>query len=368
MLSTAHHFVHSINPVLLRIGCIRLYYYGLAYALGLAGVHLWLWLRRSDLGWSMEELYDFSIIFSFGVLTFGRAFEIVVYEWEYYRVHLAQLLSYWRGGMASHGVLLGGVAGIVLFAKLRRTSFLRIADEVVIPAAFLLALGRIGNFINGQIYGPITDVWWTVKFPDAEGFRHPVALYESVKNFAIIPILLGVRKKCPCGSGKLLAQFIFWYGSLRVFADCFREYGTQFLSIGTGQYFNFFMALAGIGLYIWCRRINRVSNADEIKIRQLDSIEMKDCNCTGPKSGRGRLFVKKAVFALILLFSLTIASSWTQGVLKQYRNGQIKRQPDVANNKLHVFEGTKHPWFLEVGEYRSVRTCNRLNVCIGEGE
>lgn len=366
MLLAIHHFVHSINPVLLRIGCIRLYYYGLAYALGFAGVHLW--LRRSDLGWSMEELYDFSIIFSLGVLAFGRAFEIVVYEWEYYRIHLPQLLSYWRGGIASHGVLLGGIAGILLFAKLRRMSFLRIADEVVIPAAFLLALGRIGNFINGQIYGPITDVWWAVKFPDAEGFRHPVALYESLKNFAIIPILLGVRRKCTLGRGKLLAHFIFWYGFLRIFADYFREYGTELLGIGTGQYFNFFMALGGIGLYIWCRRINRVSNADETKIRRLDHIKMKNYNCTDPTSGRRSLFIKKAVFALILLFSITIPSSWTQGVLKQYRNGQIRQQPVVVNNELHMFNGTKHPWFLEVGEHRSVRTCNCLNVCIGEGE
>jgi len=62
------------------------------------------------------------------------------------------------------------------------------ADEVVIPAAFFLGLGHIGDFINSQIYGYVTDVWWAVKFPDAEGCRHPVALYESLKNFALIPI------------------------------------------------------------------------------------------------------------------------------------------------------------------------------------
>ena len=257
-----------------------------------------------------------------------------MYEWEYYRIHLPQLLSYWRGGMASHGVLLGGVAGILLFSKLRQKSFLRIADEVVIPAAFLLALGRIGNFINGQIYGPMTDVWWAVKFPDAEGFRHPVTLYESVKNFAIIPILLGARKKCPCGSGKLLAQFIFWYGSLRIFADCFREYGTKFLGIGTGQYFNFFMALAGIGLYVRCWRTERLQSAGELKTGELDCAKAKSRSYTSPAESTFMLFAKKAVLVAILFFSLTIPSSWTQGVLKQYRDAQLAQQLTVVNNKL----------------------------------
>jgi len=199
----------------------------------------------------------------------------------------------------------------------------------VIPAALLLALGRIGNFINGQIYGPVTDAWWAVKFPDAEGFRHPVTLYESVKNLAVIPILLAARKKCPCGSGKLLAQFFFWYASLRIFADCFREYGTRFLGIGTGQYFNFFMASAGIGLYLWFSRVRRVSN-----IGDYAHVRTKSHNCPDATLGHRSLFIRKTVFVVILLFSITIPSSWTQGVLKQYRNKQIKRQSDIVNKDM----------------------------------
>jgi phosphatidylglycerol:prolipoprotein diacylglycerol transferase len=330
MLSTAHHFVHNINPVLWRIGGIKLYYYGLAYALGFLGLHFWLWLRRNRLGWRTREIYDFSIIFAICVLVFGRAFEIIVYEWDYYRMHLPQLLSYWRGGMASHGVLLGAIVGIFLFGRLRSKDFLCIADEVVIPAAFLLALGRIGNFINGQIYGSVTNVWWAVKFPDAEGFRHPVALYESLKNFAIIPILLSVRSKCIPGRGKPLAHFIFWYGFLRIFADYFREYGTEILGIGTGQYFNFFMALGGIGLYVWCRRIERLQGAGELKTGELDCEKARSHSYTSPAGSTFRLFAKKAVLVAILCFSLTIPSGWTQGVLKQYRNGQIGQQPAIA--------------------------------------
>ena len=334
ILLNSHHFVHAIDPVLWRIGGIKLYYYGLAYALGFLGLHFWLWLRRNRLGWRTREVYDFSIIFAICVLVFGRVFEIAIYEWDYYRIHLPQLLSYWRGGMASHGVLLGAIAGIFLFGRLRGKDFLCIADEVVIPAAFLLALGRIGNFINGQIYGSVTDVWWAVKFPDAEGFRHPVALYESLKNFAIIPILLGVRIKCMPGRGKLLAHFIFWYGFLRIFTDYFREYGTELLGIGTGQYFNFFMAFGGIGLYIWCRRTERLQSVGELKTGELDCAKVRSRSYASPAESAFRLFAKKAVLVAILFFSLTIPSGWTQGVLKQYRNGQIGQQLTAVNNKL----------------------------------
>jgi len=241
-------------------------------------------------------------------------------------MHLSQVLSFWRGGMASHGVLLGGIVGIFLFSRLRHRSFLDIADEVVIPAAFLLALGRIGNFINGEIYGSVTNVWWAVRFPDADGFRHPVTLYESLKNFMIIPILICARKRDCCSRGTLLAHFIFWYGFLRIFADYFRKYGTEFLGIGTGQYFNIFMALGGIGLYIWASRTRPVSDLSKLQASQLDDGKTKKSDSTSTGANLFSAIVKRVVFISILFFSLTIPSSWTQGVLKQYRSRQISQR------------------------------------------
>jgi phosphatidylglycerol:prolipoprotein diacylglycerol transferase len=316
IFSQGPHLIHRIDPVLLDVRGFKLYYYGLAYSLGFLGIWLWFNRRRTKLGWSTGEVYDYSIVFSLCVLAFGRAFEILFYELGYYLEHPWQVFCWWRGGMASHGLLLGAVAGTWFFSRLRKRSFLLIGDEAVIPGVLFLGLGRIGNFINGQICGYVTHVPWGVKFPDLEGFRHPVALYEALKNFLIIPILLSVRKRTRPGTGKLVAHFVFWYGFLRFFTDRYREYGNEILGIGTGQYFNIFMAALGLFLLAWLRRRGPGPDGGQIP------------DTSAAKTGTGRevhfldripLNVKRLVFVLILLFSMTIPSSWTQGVLKDYR-------------------------------------------------
>ena len=321
------HFVHQIDPVLLEFRGVKLWYYGLAYAIGFLGIHAWFRHKREKLTLGAGQVYDLSILFAAGVLAFGRAFEIVVYEWSYYAENPSQLLSYWRGGMASHGVLLGAVVGSWFFCRLRGRRFLTIVDEIVIPGAFLLALGRIGNFVNGQIYGSTTDVWWAVKFADAEGFRHPVTLYESLKNLAIIPILLVVRRRFPSGSGVPLAHFVFWYGFLRLFTDSFREYGTTFLRVGTGQYFNMLMAAFGIALIIWYSRAYRSSTSAGVRGEPLRPVVEPR---TRTSESRAKLWVKRMVFIALLLLSLTIPSGWTQGVLKQLRE---QRSPQATLNR-----------------------------------
>jgi hypothetical protein len=135
------------------------------------------------------------------VLVMGRAVEVLYYEWPYYRAHPLHVLHYWRGGMSSHGLLLGGCLGTWLFCRLRRRPFLALADELTIPGAFLLAVGRLGNFVDGQIVGSPTDVWWAVKFPDAEGFRHPVVLYDGLKNVLLVPLLLLIRRRARTPGG-----------------------------------------------------------------------------------------------------------------------------------------------------------------------
>jgi phosphatidylglycerol:prolipoprotein diacylglycerol transferase len=169
--------------------------------------------------------------------------------------------------------------------------------------SLFLALGRIGNHINGEVYGYVTAVPWAVKFPYAEGLRHPVALYESLKNLALIPILLAVRRLGPPRRGLLFGHFVFWYGFLRILADHYRDYGSEFLGVGRGQYYNFLMALVGLGLILWSRK--RGATGPQAAV-----------DPTAPPPAWQTL-LKAIVFAALLLFCLTIPGGWSDEGLRR---------------------------------------------------
>jgi len=314
-------FVHNINPVMATVFGVPLYYYGLAYSLGFFGVYCWFAVRRKRLGWSYEEVVQMSALFSAGALAGGRALAISVYQWQYYGQHLDQLFSFWRGGMASHGVLIGAFVGSWLFCRLRKKSLLTVMDEVVIPGAVFLALGRIGNFMNGMIVGTVTDVWWAVKFPTAEGFRHPVTLYESAKNFAVAAILLWVRRKSRPGQGRLLAHFVLWYGLLRIPIDIFRDHGKSFLGVGVNQYFNAMMAIAGaVMLLVFAARARR-------------GVRQPAAPPGPPRDAAWRLWISRACFIGILLLSLTIPCAWTRGSLPRFSDAP-QSKPVIQESRI----------------------------------
>lgn len=331
-ISAAPGFVHNIDSAFARVGDVELCYYGLAYTVGFLGIFAWLRWRQRDVGWNIAEVYDFSLLFAVCVLLFGRLFAVVVYHWDYYRDHPSQFFSYWRGGMATHGVLLGGLLAMILFCWWRRKSFLRLADEIVIPAAFLMAVGRIGNFINGQIVGTPTDVWWGVEFPNVEGFRHPVTLYEAAKNLAVIPILLVVRRRFGTGRGFVAAHFVFWYGLLRIFTDLFRDHGAELFGIGRNQYFNLLMAIAGIVLMVvFSRRGQGNSNGEHVAGAADDDSSGSRARdeLAGPESWFAFCF-RRIVFVAILLFSLVVRGAWTPEVLQQRRKEARLIEPDLS--------------------------------------
>jgi phosphatidylglycerol:prolipoprotein diacylglycerol transferase len=193
-------YVHDIDPVMASVFGVHLWWYGLSYALGFLNAQRFVRARRGELALDLRQVYGLSLLLAGGVLLGGRFVEVVFYEWPFYRAHPWLIPAYWLGGMATHGLLFGGLAGTWLFCRLNRKSFLAITDALAIPAAFILGLGRIGNFIDGQIVGSVTTVGWAVKFPDAEGFRHPVVLYDGLKNLLIIPVLmLAARRALPTG-------------------------------------------------------------------------------------------------------------------------------------------------------------------------
>lgn len=246
--------------------------------------------------------------------------EVVFYEWAYYGSNPLHVLWVWLGGMSTHGILFGGTLGLWIFVRRHSRSFLAFADEIAIPAALIMGLGRMGNFIDGQIVGSVTEVWWAVRFPDAEGFRHPVVLYDGLKNLLLIPVLLVVRSYQP-PRGVLLGVFLFGYGFFRIFIDFFREYRTELFGIPPGQEFNIGMSIAGIALIVWALR-NRARGAPESEQSDASSSQGGE-PAVSP--------IQRLMIAACLLIPLVIPSDWTQDVPGRYGD----RHPGMTNSHLY---------------------------------
>lgn len=319
-------YTHQIDPILFDVGGVHLWWYGLGFALGF--VHLHLSARRSkrQLGLSDREVWSLSLFIVIGVLAGGRAVEIAFDEWSFYSRNPGLIPAFWLGGMATHGVMLGAGLSLLLFVRLYRKPFLPLADALVIPAAFLMGTARIGNFIDGQIVGSVTDAWWGVKFPDAEGFRHPVVLYDGAKNLLLMGYLLRVRRtnKTP---GAVGARFVFWYSLPRFVIDIFRDYPTHRLPIGTGQTLNILMALLG-AILLYRSRLRRQG--------RLRSDPVPAPRAAAPNRP---LAAQRFVFACLLLFCLTIPSNWTQDVPSRYG----KRHPGLTHSWLYPRIDTDPP-------------------------
>jgi phosphatidylglycerol:prolipoprotein diacylglycerol transferase len=208
--------------------------------------------------------------------------------------------------MATHGLLIGAFAGTLLFTVVYRKPFLRLADALVIPGAFLMGIGRIGNFIDGQIVGSVTDVSWAVQFPYAEGFRHPVVLYDGAKNLLLMAFLSSVRR-VNTTPGATAARFVFWYAFPRIFIDLLRDYPTHRLALGTGQTLNLIMAALGVILLIRSR-LRRLGRLAPLPVHAPSSGEVRDGSYVG----------QRIALAVLLFFCLIIPSNWTQDVPAHY--------------------------------------------------
>jgi len=314
-------FIHSIDPIFAEVGGLYLWWYGASYSLGFLVGFIWLRANRTVLAFDMDDVYRLMIYIAVGVLLGGRAVEVIFYEWAYYGSHISHIPAIWLGGMSTHGILLGSTIAVILFCKLHRRSFLEVADVLAIAAAFIMAFGRIGNFIDGQIVGSLTDMPWGVKFPDLNGFRHPVVLYDGLKNLLLVPLLLLIKRSKP-PRGVLVAHFILWYGFLRIFVDFFREYRSSLYGLPPGQEFNILMTVIGIGLLIWCY-------SREKKPAQANTADAR-LKAPAAESTSG-LWIKRLVFLLLLVLPTIIPSDWTQDVPARYGD----RHPGMTNSKIY---------------------------------
>jgi phosphatidylglycerol:prolipoprotein diacylglycerol transferase len=298
-------YVHNIDPVMFTAGSVDIYWYGFAYSSGFAFMLAWMAWQRRSLGWSARDVLLAGVIFAAFILIGARIFDIAVYEWDWYREKPAQIPQLWRGGMASHGVLIGALLAAVLTAWLTATPLLMLIDSLVVAAAFILGISRIGNFIEGGVIGTVTTLPWGVKFPDVEGFRHPVALYDGAKNLLLVPLLMATLRRWPAGRGVATAVFLLGYGGLRFLVDQLRDYESVLWGLGPGQWFNLAMAFAGAVMLAVCLR-------QPVAERPVRSV---------PDDRGAPVLLAIAMLALLLL-PLSIPTSWTREYIAILRHAE----------------------------------------------
>ena len=245
-------FVHNLNPVIATLGPFQIRWYGLFFVIGfiIAYYMLQYFSKEKKLGWSKEKIEDLLVYSGVGGIVGARIFYILIYNFTYYMQNPLDILAIWQGGLSFHGSAIGAVIGLYYFSKKYRMNLLHILDLSIIPFALALGLGRIGNFINGELVGHLTNVPWCVDFGD--GCRHPSQLYASLKDFFIFGVLWNIRNyKLP--TGMLFTYFLFMYSILRFIVGFFRapdpQLGFLIFGLTMGQILNILLLIFAIYLY-----------------------------------------------------------------------------------------------------------------------
>jgi phosphatidylglycerol:prolipoprotein diacylglycerol transferase len=241
-------------------------WYGLMYLIGFGAAFL---LARSRIkngrsGAISAEVFDDLFFFSIlGVILGGRLGYVLFYKPGYYLGHPLEILAVWQGGMAFHGGFLGVLLAMVYIARKHRIRWLAITDFIapLVPPA--LAAGRIGNFINGELWGRViekgADIPWGMVFRGAGPLpRHPSQLYQFALEGVLLFVILWLYSAKPRPIGAVSAMFLIGYGALRFAAEFFREpddfLGLLAFSLSMGQWLSLPMILAGVAMLAWAGR------------------------------------------------------------------------------------------------------------------
>ena len=256
-----------IDPVALQIGPLAIHWYGLTY-LAAFGLFMWLGLRRlkhepfaSITGpgaWRRADVEDILFLGVLGVVVGGRLGYCLFYKPAYYLTHPLEIFAVWQGGMSFHGGMLGVMAAMVWFARSRQRPFLQVMDFVAPCIPTGLAAGRIGNFINGELWGRVADpsLPWAMVFRGAGSSpRHPSQIYQFLMEGLLLFVLLWLYGRKERAPGQVAAAFLTGYGVFRFIAEYFREpdahLGLLSLGMSMGQWLSLPMILAGAGLWWW---------------------------------------------------------------------------------------------------------------------
>jgi len=245
----------QIDPVAVHLGPLAIHWYGLMYVLGfLAIYHLAKRQMMARGEWQTQvNAEHFEGLFSWlilGVVIGGRLAYIIFYNGAYYLEHPIQVFYVWQGGMSFHGGMIGPVVAGWWYCKRHKLPFLLLADRIFTVAPLGLALGRLGNFINGELWGRVTDVPWGMVFPHAGPEpRHPSQLYELTLEGLALFALLWLTRKRDWPDGARVALFLCGYALARIFCEQFRQPDVQlgflFGPVTMGMLLSFAMLLVG---------------------------------------------------------------------------------------------------------------------------
>ena len=236
-------WVHTLDPILFSLGPLEIRWYGLAYVLGFLFIMYWVMKYRREINLKKDEVYDFSFYVMLSVIIGSRLFHVLFWEPSYYFSNPLKIFYIWEGGLAFHGGLVGCIFATYWFCRRRNINFFKVADLLSVPAVFALALGRLANFVNAEIFGPVTTVSWCVDFGDSL-CRHPYQLYAAVKRFFVFGILFSLHRRGGFRSGFLFWMMITLLGVGRFFLDFLRE-DTLYWFLSVGQWMSLVMVLVG---------------------------------------------------------------------------------------------------------------------------
>ncbi|HZV80605.1 MAG TPA: prolipoprotein diacylglyceryl transferase [Geobacteraceae bacterium] len=217
---------HSIDPVFLRIGPLEFRWYGLMYILGFLSAYFIIrtQAKKRDLEISAELASDLVFTIALGIVLGGRLGYILFYDLSWYLAHPLKVLAVWEGGMSFHGGLLGALASSLYIFRKKNLDFWRMADTLSQAGPIGLGLGRLGNFINGELYGRVTDGPWGIVFPNSDGMpRHPSQLYEAFLEGVVLFTVVRLVARLKTPDGTVFWTFIGGYGLFRFCVEFFRE-------------------------------------------------------------------------------------------------------------------------------------------------
>ena len=260
----------QIDPVALHLGPLSVHWYGLTYLAAFALFYVLARLRlkhqpfasvTQPAPWTMRDVEDLLFWGVLGVILGGRLGYVLFYKPAWYASHPLEIFAIWQGGMSFHGGMLGVILAMMLWAWKKQRPWLQVTDLVAPCVPTGLAAGRMGNFINGELWGRVAspDLPWGMVFRGAGDLpRHPSQIYQALLEGVLLFVLLWLYARKPRLRGQVAAAFLFGYGLLRFVAEYWREPDAQlgFLSLGLsmGQWLSVPMIIAGVALWLWARQ------------------------------------------------------------------------------------------------------------------